>query len=339
MRQVKLIALVSVLALFIGGCPIGDESEQAVQTTPVAKIPATPRTKPSPSATPFANPLTPKQPRNSTTVAGLIQVPPPEAEAKRINKGRNDPFAAIEDVRPEVTVSPNPGSGETARPVPVVPPLPLTPRRRIATPRTNGGTDGGTDGGTNGGTDGGTNGGRTGGRTGGTTGGTTRTQAQAPRPRNVLPRPPQQRPRPQSPVAVRPTPNTPNLPPPGTTPLPLPPPPPNFTPELPKLPEPTQAKGIEVTGVVEVGGVPTAIVNVPNEPSRYVREGQRLSNGQVLVKRIEMNRGPEPVVILEQYGIEVARRVGERPAGSPEEPEVPTASLPALMLENTNSPA
>ena len=99
----------------------------------------------------------------------------------------------------------------------------------------------------------------------------------------------------------------------------LPPPVPNptITPILPKLPEPTLAKGIEITGVVEVAGVPNAIVKAPNEPnSRSVREGERLSNGQVLVKRIEMNQGPNPIVVLEQFGIEVARQVGEKAAGA-----------------------
>jgi hypothetical protein len=114
---------------------------------------------------------------------------------------------------------------------------------------------------------------------------------------------------------------------------------PNFIPRLPKLPEPTLAKGIEVTGVVEVGGVPRAIVKVPNEPSRYVREGERLSNGQVLVKRIEMNRGSTPVVILEQYGQEVARGVGEKPPGAPTgEAESPTASLPIPTAVKANVP-
>lgn len=71
------------------------------------------------------------------------------------------------------------------------------------------------------------------------------------------------------------------------------------------------ATAVVVTGVVEVGGVDYAIVDVPNEPSRYVREGQRIANGQVLVKRIEVREGGEPRVILEQNGVEIARRVGE----------------------------
>jgi len=43
--------------------------------------------------------------------------------------------------------------------------------------------------------------------------------------------------------------------------------------------------------------------------------GQQLANGQVLV-RIEINEGGDPIVILEQYGIEVSRAVGEEPVNS-----------------------
>jgi hypothetical protein len=75
------------------------------------------------------------------------------------------------------------------------------------------------------------------------------------------------------------------------------------------------AKAVEVSGVVVVGTEPQAIIKAPNEAtSRYVRTGQRLANGQVLVKRIEFNEGSEPIVILEQNGVEVAKIVGERPA-------------------------
>ena len=79
-----------------------------------------------------------------------------------------------------------------------------------------------------------------------------------------------------------------------------------------------------------VGGVAEAIVKAPNEAtSRYVRAGQRLSNGQILVKRIEVNGGSDPVVILEQNGIEVSRAVGDKPspAGSS-----PTAIAPTFQF-------
>jgi hypothetical protein len=83
-----------------------------------------------------------------------------------------------------------------------------------------------------------------------------------------------------------------------------------------------------VTGVVQIGGTPYAIVTAPNEPSsRYVRAGQRLSNGQVLVRRIEMNTGVEPVVVLEQFGVEVVRAIGE--GGAPSTGETPAAAAPS----------
>lgn len=79
---------------------------------------------------------------------------------------------------------------------------------------------------------------------------------------------------------------------------------------------------------MQIGSVYQAIVKAPNEPTaRYVTVGQRLSNGRVLVKRIE-NQGSEPVVILEEDGVEVVRSIGapvESPAGRA------TAQLPQLQ--------
>lgn len=101
-------------------------------------------------------------------------------------------------------------------------------------------------------------------------------------------------------------------------------------PAAPPPPQPDLARAVQVTGVIQIGSVPHAIVQAPNEPtSRYVRVGQRLSNGAVLVKRIDM-RGPEPVVVLEQVGVEVEVAVGE--GGPPPTPGQPTASaaLPQL---------
>jgi len=96
----------------------------------------------------------------------------------------------------------------------------------------------------------------------------------------------------------------------------------------PRPPQPTLARAVEVLGVVQIGSVPYAIVSAPNEPtSRYVREGQRLSNGQIVVRRIEVN-GPAPAVVFEQYGIEVITAVGE--GGAPETTEAaPAAALPS----------
>ncbi|MFM6010248.1 MAG: hypothetical protein ACKO99_06320 [Dolichospermum sp.] len=84
-------------------------------------------------------------------------------------------------------------------------------------------------------------------------------------------------------------------------------------PILPPAPQPKIAQAVVVTGIVLIGEVPQAIIKAPNEPtSRYVQPGQRLMNG-VLVKRIEMRQGSNPTVILEQYGIEVIKQVGEKP--------------------------
>lgn len=105
-----------------------------------------------------------------------------------------------------------------------------------------------------------------------------------------------------------------NSTPPATTPtIPVPAVPPQI-PSLPAPPDPALARAVEISGVVLVGNEAQAIVKAPNEATtRYVKAGQRLSNGQVLVKRIEMGEGSEPIVILEQNGVEVSKGVGERP--------------------------
>ncbi|PSB30155.1 hypothetical protein [Stenomitos frigidus] len=80
---------------------------------------------------------------------------------------------------------------------------------------------------------------------------------------------------------------------------------------LPPLPSAALANAVEVSGVVVVGKVTQVIVKAPNEvSSRHVQTGQRLSNGQILVKRVEMSDGAEPIVILEENGIEVAKTIG-----------------------------
>jgi hypothetical protein len=95
---------------------------------------------------------------------------------------------------------------------------------------------------------------------------------------------------------------------------------------LPSLPQPQFATTVAVTGVVRVGGESYAIIKAPNEStSRHVKVGQRLVNGQVLVKRIELRGGEEPVVILEENGIEVARPVGS----GGESEQAPTAAAGA----------
>ncbi|WOD38356.1 hypothetical protein [Nodosilinea sp. E11] len=86
---------------------------------------------------------------------------------------------------------------------------------------------------------------------------------------------------------------------------------------LPALPQPTLAQAVQVTGVMTIGSENFAVVQT-GSGSQYVRAGQRVSNGQVLVKRIDM-RGSEPTVVLEENGIEVSRPVGP-PVTADEQP-------------------
>ena len=89
-------------------------------------------------------------------------------------------------------------------------------------------------------------------------------------------------------------------------------------PAIPPPPDTGIASGIEVSGVVKVGNEIQVIVKVPTEAtSRYVKVGQRLANGQVLVKRVDIRPGQDPIVILEQSGVEISRVVGEKPVNSP----------------------
>ena len=89
---------------------------------------------------------------------------------------------------------------------------------------------------------------------------------------------------------------------------------PGFPPTPPPPPDTTIADGIEVSGVVQVGSQKQIIVKVPREAtSRYVTVGQRLANGQVLVKRVDLKMGADPIVVFEQSGVEVFKEVGSKP--------------------------
>ena len=102
-------------------------------------------------------------------------------------------------------------------------------------------------------------------------------------------------------------------------------------------PEPNLAKDVIITGIVELNGIPYAIVQAPEEPfSRYVQSGQYLANGQVLVKRIDMYAGT-PSVLLEQYGVQVTKQVGEKPEPEKSEPEKsePEKSETAAFVGNS----
>ena len=96
---------------------------------------------------------------------------------------------------------------------------------------------------------------------------------------------------------------------------------PGFPPPSPPAPAPaapppdtTIADGIEVSGVVQVGSQKQIIVKVPTElTSRYVKIGQSLANGKVLVKRVNLKKRAVPIVVFEQSGVEISKEVGSKP--------------------------
>lgn len=97
---------------------------------------------------------------------------------------------------------------------------------------------------------------------------------------------------------------------------------PNLAPATPDLaylpglapvspPATSLASAVQVSGVMQYGSTFSAIVKAPDEQSdRYVVPGEFLSNGKVMVKRIEINASGEPVVILEENGLEIVKPVG-----------------------------
>ncbi|WP_198649064.1 hypothetical protein [Cyanothece sp. BG0011] len=102
----------------------------------------------------------------------------------------------------------------------------------------------------------------------------------------------------------------------------------------PVLPIPNEARGVVVSGVMQLNGTPVAIVKAPNENvARQVRVGGSLSNGQVRVKAINAS-SQRPYVVLEQYGLEIPRGIGE-PAEEPVDPPTPSAPQPVASDESS----
>ncbi|KAM3090014.1 hypothetical protein ACKFKG_31290 [Phormidesmis sp. 146-35] len=88
-------------------------------------------------------------------------------------------------------------------------------------------------------------------------------------------------------------------------------PPLSNVPVLPPVSRTSLADAIEITGVIQVGGKVTAIVQSPTESTaRYVQPGEYLANGSVLLKRIIMSKNGEPTIVLQQNGVEVTKSIG-----------------------------
>jgi hypothetical protein len=90
----------------------------------------------------------------------------------------------------------------------------------------------------------------------------------------------------------------------------------------PVLDKPLQAMAIEISGMIDVAGKTQVIVKLPDESfSRYVEVGDRIANGKVLVKRVDGQNSLSPTVVLEEVGVEVSRKIGEKSV--PLKPESP----------------
>lgn len=112
-----------------------------------------------------------------------------------------------------------------------------------------------------------------------------------------------------------------------------------------ETPEPVSltelAENVLITGLVDIGDRVKIILQAPQEAtSRYVNVGQYISNGRILVKRIEYGF-PAPTVILEQSGIEVTRIIGQPVEEENDEDEqalLPPPSNTSSWLSNYLSP-
>ena len=101
--------------------------------------------------------------------------------------------------------------------------------------------------------------------------------------------------------------------------------------KLPAIPQPVIAPTVSVSGVIQIGGTPYAIVRSATEPERYVKVGDRIANGSVRVKRIE-TLAYEPRVIFEENGVEVARPISRSESGGEAAPAEEAATEPVALL-------
>lgn len=85
----------------------------------------------------------------------------------------------------------------------------------------------------------------------------------------------------------------------------------------PVVEKPLQAMALEVSGVIETDGKTQVIVKLPNESfSRYIDVGSRVANGSILIKRVEGQESVSPTVVLEEVGVEVSRKIGDKVTAS-----------------------
>ncbi len=263
--KITIASIASILALAIAGCS-GDE-----EPTTVAPIPETAKNDQGKTEQ-FKNPVVPpKQPTTSTAPSTLIQPTDPTERIGVVAKGRKDPFDEIIPPIKFATKKPE-DSGSTAvnkpkRAVPNLPPLPAASGRRTAS-------------------------------RGGSSGVTVRPRRVAVRPRrsavisattggrnSTNSNPGQTNTKKKQSTGNKPgssggiaTNNVPAKIPVLPQQMPGVVPPPELAPVLPPPPEPKLAQAVLVSGVIQVGNQPQAIIKVPSEPtSRYVQAGTKIS--------------------------------------------------------------
>ncbi len=83
---------------------------------------------------------------------------------------------------------------------------------------------------------------------------------------------------------------------------------PMMSPPMP--PHANLADAIALTGVIQTGSELSAIVQDSDGSSRYVQVGESLANGQVTVKKINLNPAGDPSIVLVQNGVELIKTVG-----------------------------
>jgi len=90
------------------------------------------------------------------------------------------------------------------------------------------------------------------------------------------------------------------------------------------------AQSTLITGVVDMGSNNILIVlrSPMEETSRYVRVGQYIAGGQVLVKRVVNDETNSPTVVLEEKGQEFYKRIGQQ-GGSISQDNEPKQRRPA----------
>lgn len=108
--------------------------------------------------------------------------------------------------------------------------------------------------------------------------------------------------------------------------VPLPPPPPSETssarPNKVETPQADVARKIAVLGVIQIGNRSYAIIKQPQDvTTRYVTEGQTLSNSSIKVKKISIGSDFGTQVVFEENGTEVSKAVDGVEVATAIEPE------------------